>query len=79
MMTPEEMITYDQIVEYAGISPKYIDFIYAELNTDWNEVFDVVIALHTNYETFIDWYVTEVMEDYGEFIEDMEAAFNAAA
>lgn len=79
MMTPEEMISYDQLIEYAGLTPGYIDSMHEFLETSWDETFDIIIAIHTDYKTFVDWYIAEIMEDYNEYLEEMEAAYNAAA
>jgi hypothetical protein len=51
MMTTEEMITYDQIVEMEIATPEEINLAFNVANTGWTEVLNRIIYARTGYRS----------------------------
>ena len=51
MMTTEEMIKYDQIVELEIATPEEISLVRAVATGTWNEILDGIVYARTGYRT----------------------------
>lgn len=52
MMTTEEMVTYDMIVEYGIATPEELNLARNLVDGTWEEVLNKVIYVRTGYRTF---------------------------
>ena len=62
MMTTEEMITYDMIVEYGIATPDELNLAFNMTNMGWKETLDRVVDIRTGYPT-LDTYLMDEMEE----------------
>ena len=51
-MTTEEMIKYDQIVEFGIATPEELNLARNLVSGSWNEVLDAVVNVRTGYKTW---------------------------
>lgn len=51
MMTTEEMIKYDQIVDLEIATPEEISLVRAVASGTWNEILDGIVYARTGYRT----------------------------
>lgn len=61
-MTTNEMIKYDQIVEYGIATAEELNLVRNLMSGEWNEVLDAVCYVRTGYKTW-EQYLTEMMEE----------------
>ena len=61
-MTTNEMIKYDQIVEYDIATPEELNLARGMADGTWNEILDRVCYIRTGYKTF-EQYIEEEMEE----------------
>lgn len=62
-MTTNEMIKYDQIVEYGIATADELNLARNLVDGEWNEVFDRVTYIRTGYRTFEQYIEAEMEED----------------
>ena len=63
MMTTEEMIKYDQMVEYDIATPAELNLARNLVSGSWNEVLDSVCYVRTGYKTFEQFLAEEDDEE----------------
>lgn len=63
MMTTEEMITYDQIVEFGIATAEELNLARNLVSGSWTEVFNKVVYIRTGYHTFDQYYDAEILEE----------------
>lgn len=61
-MTTNEMIKYDQIVEYGIATAEELNLARNLMSGEWNEVLDAVCYVRTGYKTW-EQYLEEIMEE----------------
>lgn len=61
-MTTNEMIKYDQIVEYGIATAEELNLARNLMSGEWNEVLDAVCYVRTGYRTW-EQYLEEIMEE----------------
>lgn len=62
-MTTNEMIKYDQIVEYGIATPEELNLARNMADGTWNEVLDRVCYIRTGYKTFEQYIQAEMEEE----------------
>lgn len=62
-MTTNEMIKYDQIVEYGIATADELNLARNLVDGEWNEVLDKVCYIRTGYRTFEQYIEAEMEED----------------
>ena len=62
-MTTNEMIKYDQIVEYGIATADELNLARNLMDGEWNEVLDRVVYIRTGYRTFEQYIEAEMEED----------------
>lgn len=62
MMTTNEMIKYDQMVEFEIATPEELNLARNLIDGSWNEVLDRVCYIRTGYRTF-EQYIDELMSE----------------
>lgn len=62
-MTTNEMIKYDQIVEYGIATANELNLARNLMDGEWNEVLDRVCYIRTGYRTFEQYIEAEMEED----------------
>ena len=62
-MTTNEMIKYDQIVEYGIATADELNLARNLVDGEWNEVLDRVCYIRTGYRTFEQYIEAEMEED----------------
>ena len=63
MMTTEEMITYDQIVEMGIATAEELNLARNLVCGSWTEVFNQVVYIRTGYRSFEQYLDAEMEED----------------
>lgn len=61
-MTTEEMIKYDQIIEFGIATPEELNLVKNIMGDTWNSVIDMVCSVRTGYKTFEQWLENEMEE-----------------
>lgn len=61
-MTTEEMIKYDQIIEFGIATPEELNLVKNIMCGTWNSVIDMVCSVRTGYKTFEQWLENEMEE-----------------
>lgn len=61
-MTTNEMIKYDQIVEYGIATAEELNLARNLMSGEWNEVLDAVCYVRTGHKTW-EQYLAETMEE----------------
>ena len=61
-MTTNEMIKYDQIVEYGIATAEELNLARNLMSGEWNEVLDAVCYVRTGHKTW-EQYLEEIMEE----------------
>ncbi len=61
-MTTNEMIKYDQMVEYGIATAEELNLARNLMSGEWNEVLDAVCYIRTGYRTW-EQYLEEIMEE----------------
>ena len=61
-MTTNEMIKYNQIVEYGIATAEELNLVRNLMSGEWNEVLDAVCYVRTGYKTW-EQYLAEMMEE----------------
>ena len=62
-MTQEEMMKYDEMVEWNVATPKELNLARNLLSGSWNEVLDAVCYVRTGYRTFEAFVKEEMGEE----------------
>ena len=62
-MTTNEMIKYDQIVEYDIATPEELNLARDMADGAWNEILDKVCYIRTGYKTFEQYIQAEMEEE----------------
>jgi hypothetical protein len=62
-MTTNEMIKYDQIVEYGIATPEELNLARNMADGTWNEILDKVCYIRTGYKTFEQYIQAEMEEE----------------
>lgn len=62
-MTPNEMMTYDMIVELGIATAEELNLARNLVSGSWTEVFNRVTYIRTGYRTFEQYYFEDIMED----------------
>lgn len=61
-MTTNEMITYDEIVEYGVATSKELNLVRDILDGSWTDIFNAVVYAKTGYHTWSQ-YLEAIMEE----------------
>lgn len=62
MMTTEEMIKYDMIVELGIATAEELNLVFNMTDMNWNETLDRVVYIREGYRTF-EAYMEATMEE----------------
>ena len=62
-MTTNEMIKYDQMVEYGIATPEELNLARNIADGTWNEILDRVCYIRTGYKTFEQYIQAEMEEE----------------
>lgn len=62
-MTTNEMITYDQIVEFGIATAEELNLARNLVSGNWTDVFNAVVYVRTGYRTFEQWMEAEMEEE----------------
>ena len=62
-MTTNEMIKYDQMVEYGIATAEELNLARNLMDGEWNEILDRVCYIRTGYRTFEQYIEAEMEED----------------
>lgn len=63
MMTTNEMIKYDQMVEFNIATPEELNLARNLVSGSWNEVLDSVCYVRTGYKTWEQYLECEMEEE----------------
>lgn len=63
MMTTNECIKYDMIVEMGIATAEELNLAFNLMAKGWNEVLDDVVFVRTGYRTFEQYYYEEMEEE----------------
>ncbi len=56
MMTTEEMVLYDQVVEYGIATPEELNLAFNLVGNSWTEAINSVIYIRTGYRDFDSYF-----------------------
>ena len=62
-MTQDEMMKYDQMVEWNVATPEELNLARNLVDGSWNEVLDAVCYVRTSFRTFEDFVKEEMGEE----------------
>ena len=62
-MTTNEMIKYDQIIEFGIATAEELNLARNLVSGEWNEILDSVCYVRTGYKTFEQYLENEMEED----------------
>lgn len=62
-MTTNEMITYDQMVEFGIATAEELNLARNLVSGTWEEVLNQVMYVRTGYRTFEQWWECEIAEE----------------
>ena len=62
-MTNNEMIKYDQIIEFGIATAEELNLARNLVSGEWNEILDSVCYVRTGYKTFEQYLENEMEED----------------
>lgn len=71
MMTTEEMIMYDQLVEFSIATAEEINLAFNVSGKSWGDVLTLILYHRTGYTSLADYLIYE-QEDYVDYDEEEE-------
>lgn len=63
MMTKDEMIKYDMMVEYGIATAEELNLAKNLVSGNWNEILDLVCYVRTGYKTWEQYLESEMEEE----------------